>query len=89
MHQRSRTVVLARVAADAILIILAIFLAWYVRYQVQAGLELGEGFYYYPFSAYLPLVLFLTLLTMAILRIEGFGLSPPGLIPITVSSISI
>lgn len=72
MHKRSRKLVIARVGCDAALIFVAVFVAWYVRYVIQANLALGEGFFYYPFSAYLPLVLILTVLALAILRFEGY-----------------
>lgn len=71
MLRRSRRWVIARIVVDAALVLAAVFLAWYVRYELQADLPLGEGFFYYPFSAYLPLALILTALTLAILRFEG------------------
>jgi FlaA1/EpsC-like NDP-sugar epimerase len=72
MHRRSRKLLLARVLADAVSINIAVLVAWYVRYQLQASLSLGEGFYYYPFTAYVPLSLVLTVLTIGTLRLEGF-----------------
>jgi exopolysaccharide biosynthesis polyprenyl glycosylphosphotransferase len=71
MRRRSRRWVIARIVFDAALVIAAVFLAWYIRYELQADLQLGEGFIYFPFSAYLPLALILTALTLAILRFEG------------------
>ncbi len=72
MRRRSRLWVIARAAGDAGLIGLAVFLAWYVRYEIQADLFLGEGFFYFPFTAYIPLALVLTVLTVAVLRYEGY-----------------
>ena len=71
MRRRSRVWVFIRTATDALLILIAVFFAWYVRYEVQGNLTLGEGFFYYPFAAYVPLALVLTALTIAILRFEG------------------
>ena len=71
MRRRSRVWVFGRIVIDALLINVAVFLAWYIRYQLQADLPLGEGFYYFPYPAYIPLALVLTVLTIAILRFEG------------------
>ncbi len=71
MRRRSRVWVLGRIVIDALAINAAVFIAWYVRYQLQADLPLGEGFYYFPYPAYIPLALVLTVLTIAILRFEG------------------
>ncbi len=72
MRRRNRWWVVARIAGDAVLIGLAVFLAWYVRYEIQADTFLGEGFFYFPFTAYIPLALVLTVLTVAVLRYEGY-----------------
>jgi len=63
--------VIARIATDALIINVAVMLAWYIRYELQSNLTLGEGFFYYPYTAYLPLALALTVLTIGILRFEG------------------
>jgi exopolysaccharide biosynthesis polyprenyl glycosylphosphotransferase len=72
MHRRNRWWSIARAASDAVLIGLAVLLAWHIRYQVQADAFLGEGFFYFPFTAYIPLALVLPALTVAVLRYEGF-----------------
>jgi exopolysaccharide biosynthesis polyprenyl glycosylphosphotransferase len=72
MRRRSRVWGFIRTSTDALLIVTAVFIAWYVRYEIQANLTLGEGFFYYPFSAYVPLAVILTALTLVILRFEGF-----------------
>jgi exopolysaccharide biosynthesis polyprenyl glycosylphosphotransferase len=56
---------------DAILINIAIVLAWYIRYELMLTVPLGEGFFPQPYTAYLPLAIVLTLLCIAIFRIEG------------------
>lgn len=71
MRRRSRKWVFARILGDALLINIAVFLAWYIRYELQSNLTLGEGFFYYPYTAYIPLALALTALTIGILRFEG------------------
>ena len=60
-----------RLTLDATLINVAIFLAWYLRYELEITPSLGEGFFYQPYSAYLPLALALTVLCIAIFRFEG------------------
>ena len=71
MRRRSRVLVFIRTTTDALLVLTAVFAAWYVRYEIQGNLTLGEGFFYYPFAAYVPLALILTALTLVILRFEG------------------
>ncbi|HEX7588353.1 MAG TPA: sugar transferase, partial [Anaerolineae bacterium] len=71
MRRRSRAWVFVRIATDTFLILMAVFVAWYLRYEIQGNLTLGEGFFYYPFAAYVPLALILTALTVVILRFEG------------------
>ena len=71
MRRRNRLWVVARILVDAALINAAVFLAWYLRYELQANLTLGEGFFFYPYTAYIPLAVVLTLLTIGILRFEG------------------
>ncbi len=60
-----------QIGADAALINIAIWIAWYIRYELEIAPGTGEGFFYHPYSAYAPLALILTLLTIVIFRIEG------------------
>ncbi len=71
MRRRNRWTIIAQVAADAILVNIAIGLAWYIRYELMLTVPLGEGFYPQPFSAYLPFAIGLTILVIAVLRFEG------------------
>ncbi len=71
MRRHNGRLVLAQIALDIALINIAIALAWYIRYELLLTGPLGEGFYYQPYSAYLPLAIMLTLLTIAMFRIEG------------------
>ncbi|MCI0476126.1 MAG: undecaprenyl-phosphate glucose phosphotransferase [Anaerolineales bacterium] len=61
-----------QVGADAALINLAIWIAWYIRYELElAPGTTGEGFFYHPYSAYAPLAAVLTILAIGIFRFEG------------------
>lgn len=60
-----------QLGADVALINLAIWLAWYIRYELEIAPGVGEGFFYHPYPAYVPLALVLTFLTIAVFRIEG------------------
>lgn len=60
-----------QLGADVILINLAIWLAWYIRYELEIAPGVGEGFFYHPYSAYFPLAVVLTFLTIAAFRFEG------------------
>jgi len=71
MRWRNRKWLLAQVALDALLINIAIFVAWYIRYELLFTPTPGEGFFYQPFSAYAPFAIILTLLSIAIFRFDG------------------
>jgi exopolysaccharide biosynthesis polyprenyl glycosylphosphotransferase len=71
MFHRSRRGLFVQVIIDALLINAAIFLAWYIRYELELTPPLGEGFVYQPYSAYLPLAAALTFLSILIFRFEG------------------
>ncbi len=71
MSRHSRVWLLAQVAIDATLINLAVWLAWYIRYELEVTPPLGEGFFYQPYTAYLPLAIVLTILAVAIFRFDG------------------
>lgn len=60
-----------QLGADVALINLAIWLAWYIRYELEIAPGIGEGFFYHSYSAYFPLALVLTVLTIAVFRFEG------------------
>ncbi|MCX7839333.1 MAG: undecaprenyl-phosphate glucose phosphotransferase [Anaerolineae bacterium] len=60
-----------QLGADIVLINFAIWLAWYIRYELEIAPGIGEGFFYHSYQAYLPLALWLTLLTIAVFRFEG------------------
>lgn len=60
-----------QLGADVAFINLAIWLAWYVRYELEITPGVGEGFFYHPYRAYFPLALVLTVLTIAVFRFEG------------------
>ncbi|MBM3129811.1 MAG: undecaprenyl-phosphate glucose phosphotransferase [Chloroflexi bacterium] len=63
---------LVQIGADAALINLAIWIAWYIRYELElAPGTTGEGFFYHPYSAYVPLAIALTFVTLGIFRFEG------------------
>ncbi len=61
----------AQVIADIGLINVAIAIAWYIRYELEWTVPFSEGFYYAPYTAYLPFAFLLTLLAIAIFRLEG------------------
>ncbi len=63
--------VIAQIGADALLINIAIALAWYIRYELLDAVQLGEGFFPQPYSAYIPLAIGLTLLLLGVYRLEG------------------
>lgn len=69
---------MAQIATDAALINLAVAAAWYIRYELEWTVPLGEGFYFAPYSAYIPLALILTVLAIGIFRIEGLYLRARG-----------
>lgn len=71
MRKHSWRRLASRLLLDAALINIAIFLAWYLRYELEITPPVGEGFFYQPYSAYLPLALALTVLCIAIFRFEG------------------
>lgn len=71
MQRGSLKWIILQILADAALINIAIWVAWYVRYELELAPALGEGFFYHPYSAYIPLAVVLTLLTIAIFRFEG------------------
>jgi exopolysaccharide biosynthesis polyprenyl glycosylphosphotransferase len=60
-----------QLGADVILINLAIWLAWYIRYELEIAPGVGEGFFHHPYSSYFPLAIILTLITIAVFRFEG------------------
>lgn len=71
MFQRSRKWLLVRVAIDAALINLAVAIAWYLRYVLELTPPGSEGSFFHPYTAYLPLSAALTILSIAIFRVEG------------------
>lgn len=72
MFQRSRKWLLTRVLIDAALINLAVAIAYYLRYELGLIPPGSEGAFDHPYTAYLPLSVAMTILTIAILRMEGF-----------------
>ncbi len=73
-----RWFVAGQIVLDAVLINLAIALAWYIRYELMLTVPLGEGFFPQPYSAYIPLDVLLTVLSIAVYRIEGLYLPARG-----------
>ena len=71
MRRLNPWLVTGRIVLDAVLINIAIALAWFIRYELMLTVPLGEGFFPQPYSAYIPLAIVLTILAIAILRIEG------------------
>ncbi len=71
MQRASRWFALGQILLDAVLINIAMALAWYVRYELLLTVPLGEGFYPQPYSAYIPLSIVLTMVAIAVFRIEG------------------
>lgn len=72
MPRASWKLLFLHISIDAALINLAIWLAWYIRYELEwAPGAAGEGFFYHPYNAYIPLAIVLTVLTIGIFRIEG------------------
>ncbi len=71
MRRHSWRRLITRLTIDALLINLAIVFAWYIRYELEISPSAGEGFFYQPYTAYLPLALILTVLAIAIFRFEG------------------
>ncbi len=71
MQWHSRRWLLAQAALDALLINIAIAIAWYIRYELEISPSFGEGFFYHPYTAYLPLAGLLTLLLLFVFRLEG------------------
>jgi exopolysaccharide biosynthesis polyprenyl glycosylphosphotransferase len=66
---------LALIVTDIVFINVAFALAWYVRYELAWTLpfseSFSEGFYPQPYSAYIPHAIVMTLIAIAIYRIEG------------------
>jgi exopolysaccharide biosynthesis polyprenyl glycosylphosphotransferase len=75
---RNRKLLLAQVALDALLINLAIYIAWFIRYELELTPPVGEGFFYQPYSAYLPFALIVTVPLIAIYRFEGLYIRARG-----------
>ncbi len=72
MPRASWKLLLLQIGIDAALINLAIWLAWFIRYELEwAPGTTGEGFFYHPYNAYIPLAIVLTVLTIGIFRFEG------------------
>ncbi|MBI5650676.1 MAG: undecaprenyl-phosphate glucose phosphotransferase [Chloroflexi bacterium] len=71
MRRHSWRRLFTRLAIDAALINVAIFFAWYIRYELEITPSVGEGFFYQAYSAYLPFAVILTALAIAIFRFEG------------------
>ncbi len=71
MFHRSRKLLIIQVLIDALIINLAVALAWFVRYELEVTPPIGEGFAYQPYTAYLPFAAVLTLIAVFVFRIEG------------------
>ena len=71
MVRRSRWWLLLQMVIDVLLINTAIFVAWYIRYELEITPPLGEGFVYLPYSSYLGFASSLTILCILIFRFEG------------------
>lgn len=71
MRRHSPWLTAGQIAVDAVLINIAIAIAWYIRYELEWTVPLGEGFYFAPYTAYVPLAVVLTILAIGIFRIEG------------------
>lgn len=71
MRRHSWRKLFARLVADALLINVAVWLAWFIRYELLLTPPLGEGFFYQSYTAYLPFAFALTLLAISIFRFEG------------------
>lgn len=78
MREYSRWLMVAQIALDAILVNIGIALAWYIRYELQLTVPIGEGFFPLPYSAYLPFAVALTLLVIGVLRLEGLYFAARG-----------
>ncbi|MBI3537897.1 MAG: undecaprenyl-phosphate glucose phosphotransferase [Chloroflexi bacterium] len=67
---KTRKQLFAQVAVDAALINFAVLVAWFLRYVLLITPQTGEGFFYQPFSSYIPYALFLTGSVIVIFRRE-------------------
>src|SRR5574340_1115137 len=71
MRRHNAGWILALVATDIISINVAMTLAWYVRYELEWTIPFSEGFFFQPPSAYIPHAIVMTVVAVAIYRIEG------------------
>ncbi len=62
---------LALMLGDVVIINLATYVAWFIRYSVLANVQFGEGFFSQPYDAYVPLGFGLALVAIFFFRIEG------------------
>ena len=55
MFKHRRALVLAQMLGAAVVINLATYAAWYIRYGLFANVQFGEGFFPQPYEPYVPL----------------------------------
>ena len=55
MRKNSRLFTLAQMIGDAIVINIATYAAWFIRYDVFDNIQFGEGFFPQPYDQYVPL----------------------------------
>ncbi len=71
MLKRSRWMILAQMLFDMIVINLATYIAWFIRYDLLDNVQFGEGFFSQPYDAYIPLGVGLAIVAIFFFRIEG------------------
>lgn len=71
MRKDSRAITLAQMLGDAVVINLATYAAWFVRYGVFDNVQFGEGFFPQPYDQYVPLGIGLALIAVFFFRLEG------------------
>jgi len=71
MRKDSRAIILAQMLGDAVVINLATYAAWFVRYGIFENIQFGEGFFPQPYDPYVPLGIGLALIAVFFFRLEG------------------
>ena len=70
--------VLVQMLLDIVVINLATYVAWFIRYNIFGNMQLGEGFFPQPYDAYIPLGIGLALVAIFFFRLEGVYSSARG-----------
>lgn len=71
MFKHRRALVLVQMLGDAVVINLATYAAWYIRYGLFANVQFGEGFFPQPYEPYVPLGIGLALIAVFFFRLES------------------